>query len=513
MNATPQHLKVLLTGGARGIGRGLLRHLLTAGHEVIILDSNKEELDHVKTRAQEWSNGRKEHWHALHCDLSSRTQLKAAVNEVDQRFNGKLDVLINNAFPTHLSFSEDRSMEAQGEDREKEWDLQLAVGLTAPFLLSRLCVPLLAKGNSTPNSPGTIINVSSTRAYQAEPDHEAYSAVKAGLLGLTQAMCISLGHRHKIRVNAIIPGWIHVINESKAGDEKSMGWEEGLTEQDTAWHPAGRGSSTTNVDQCYDNLLEMIRPQRQALLTGPRITIHIGNTSVANIYKRSAMAASSVLHRHFTNHPDSLEYRFSRGQIHPGAVRLLLIKWMREACNEFEAHAVPYQKTFFEDVAVLRAARLLGMERYCPHILGAYITYLKSELPSYEEIVIIEQNATSDKDPLWTTMVNHLCHERFKGLIPDADDFEEFLETHDRLKTAMETADAFFAGYAKRHANAGESERRQRRQQNEAEKRARIEREKRAVHSLKKKLGEAGSGLLTVTADEAEMLRGRTYTP
>lgn len=273
------------------------------------------------------------------------------------------------------------------------------------------------------------------------------------------------------------------------------------------------GSSTTNVDQCYDNLLEMIRPQRQALLTGPRITIHIGNTSVANIYKRSAMAASSVLHRHFTNHPDSLEYRFSRGQIHPGAVRLLLIKWMREACNEFEAHAVPYQKTFFEDVAVLRAARLLGMERYCPHILGAYITYLKSELPSYEEIVIIEQNATSDKDPLWTTMVNHLCHERFKGLIPDADDFEEFLETHDRLKTAMETADAFFAGYAKRHANAGESERRQRRQQNEAEKRARIEREKRAVHSLKKKLGEAGSGLLTVTADEAEMLRGRTYTP
>ncbi|EMD90197.1 hypothetical protein COCC4DRAFT_127501 [Bipolaris maydis ATCC 48331] len=426
MNATPQHLKVLLTGGARGIGRGLLRHLLTAGHEVIILDSNKEELDHVKTRAQEWSNGRKEHWHALHCDLSSRTQLKAAVNEVDQRFNGKLDVLINNAFPTHLSFSEDRSMEAQGEDREKEWDLQLAVGLTAPFLLSRLCVPLLAKGNSTPNSPGTIINVSSTRAYQAEPDHEAYSAVKAGLLGLTQAMCISLGHRHKIRVNAIIPGWIHVINESKAGDEKSMGWEEGLTEQDTAWHPAGRVGRVEDIAKAVEYAVS------NEFVTGQEIVVD-------------------------------------------GGVGRKMV--------------------------------------YCPHILGAYITYLKSELPSYEEIVIIEQNATSDKDPLWTTMVNHLCHERFKGLIPDADDFEEFLETHDRLKTAMETADAFFAGYAKRHANAGESERRQRRQQNEAEKRARIEREKRAVHSLKKKLGEAGSGLLTVTADEAEMLRGRTYTP
>ncbi|EUC45361.1 hypothetical protein COCMIDRAFT_78650, partial [Bipolaris oryzae ATCC 44560] len=271
------------------------------------------------------------------------------------------------------------------------------------------------------------------------------------------------------------------------------------------------GSSIAIVDQCYDNLLEMIRPQRQALLTGPRITIHIGNTSVSDIYKRSAMAASSVLHRHFTNHPNSLECRFSRSQINPGAVRLLLIKWMREACNEFEAHAVPYQKTFFEDIAVLRAARLLGMERYCSHILGAYTTYLKSELPSYEEIVIIEQNATSDKDPLWTSMVNHLCHDRFKGLIPDVDEFEEFLETHDRLKTAMEAADAYFAGYAKRYANARESERRQRRQQNEAEKRERIEREKRTAQSLKKKLDEAGSGLMTVTADEAEMLRGRAY--
>jgi hypothetical protein len=276
-----------------------------------------------------------------------------------------------------------------------------------------------------------------------------------------------------------------------------------------------QSASSAIVDQCYDNLLEMIRPQRQALLTGPLITIHIGNTSVSGIYKRSAMAASSGLYRHFTNHPESLEYRFSRGQIHPGAVRLLLVRWMHETCNEFEAHAVPYQKTFVEDIAILRAARLLGMERYCTHILTDYITYLKTELPSYEEIVIVEQSATSDKDPLWTAMVNHLCHLRFKGLIPDAEEFEEFLETHGRLKEAMRIADAYFAKYAKKRADIRENERYQRHRQNEAERRERIERierEKRAAQSLKKKLEEAGSGLMTVTADEAEMLRGRTYT-
>lgn len=270
MNATPQHLKVLLTGGARGIGRGLFRHVLTAGHEVIILDSNQEELEHVKTRAQEWSNGHKQNWHALQCDLSSRSQLKAAVDEVEQKFNGKLDVLINNAFPTDLSISEDRRMEAQGEDMEKEWDLKVAVGLTAPFMLSRLCVPLLAAGRSTPNSPGTIINMSSTRAYQAEADHEAYSAVKAGLLGLTQSMCVSLGHRHKIRVNAIIPGWIHVLNESKAGDEKGAKWEEGLTEDDTAWHPAGRVGKVEDIAKAVEYVVS------NEFVTGQEIVVDGG---------------------------------------------------------------------------------------------------------------------------------------------------------------------------------------------------------------------------------------------
>ncbi|EOA90069.1 hypothetical protein ACJQWK_07825 [Exserohilum turcicum] len=252
MTAPPRHLKVLLTGGARGIGRGLFRHLLTAGHQVIILDSNKEELEHIKTRAQEWSNGQKETWHALQCDLSERTQVKAAVEEVKQKFNGTLDVLINNAFPTDLCISEDRRMEAPGEDTEREWDLKLAIGLTAPFLLSRLCIPLLAAGYSTPHSPGTIINMSSTRAHQAEPDHEAYSAVKAGLLGLTQSMSVSLGHRYNIRVNAIIPGWIHVLNESKAGDQSSAAWDQGLTEDDAKWHPAGRVGKAEDIARAVE---------------------------------------------------------------------------------------------------------------------------------------------------------------------------------------------------------------------------------------------------------------------
>ncbi|CAO2653306.1 Nn.00g027170.m01.CDS01 [Neocucurbitaria sp. VM-36] len=248
-------LKILLTGGARGIGRGLFRNFLTSGHEVIILDSNVEELEHVKTRAPEWSSGGKGGWHAIQCDLSKRADIKAAVETVKDKFGGQLDVLINNAFPTTLSLSEDRKMEAEGNDIETEWDLKISIGLTAPFILSRLCIPLLAAGKSTPNSPGTIINVSSTRAYQSESDHEAYSTAKAGLLGLTQSMSISLGHRHKIRVNAIIPGWIHVVNESKKGDEDAVNWEEGLTGDDVEWHPAGRVGKAEDIARAVDYLV------------------------------------------------------------------------------------------------------------------------------------------------------------------------------------------------------------------------------------------------------------------
>ncbi|KAF9690769.1 hypothetical protein EKO04_011018 [Ascochyta lentis] len=262
-------LNVLITGGARGIGRGLFRQFLAKGHRVIILDSNTEELEHVRKQAGNWPSAQGS-WHALQCDLSKRDQIKDAVQTVKERFEGKLDVLINNAFPTTLQIAADRTMEGESDDIEKEWDLKIAVGLTAPFILSRLCVPLLLAGSSTPGSPGTIINVSSTRAYQAEADHEAYSTAKAGILGLTQSMSISLGHRHRIRVNAIIPGWIHVENESKAADQKGTAWEEGLSREDIAWHPAGRVGNSEDISRAAEYLIE------SGFVTGQEVVVDGG---------------------------------------------------------------------------------------------------------------------------------------------------------------------------------------------------------------------------------------------
>jgi hypothetical protein len=273
------------------------------------------------------------------------------------------------------------------------------------------------------------------------------------------------------------------------------------------------------VNQCLDNLFVMIRQQRQALFEGPLITLHINQIAINGIFKRAAMAVSRVLNEHFTMYPESIEYRFPTDILAPEAVRYLLMSWMWEVSQEFEVFAVPMQDTFAKNVALLRAARFLGMERYTKHILTAHIDYLKTALPSYEEITIVEHNATSGQDPLWTQMVNHLCHDRFKKLFPDPDDFAVFLEDHPRLKIAMESADEYFSNAAKKRwernqaeRRAGwqviEEERRARWEKNETEKHEHIAEEKKAAELLKRKMdAKGGSGLMMSTAEEAMLLR------
>ncbi|KAF2009288.1 3-oxoacyl-reductase [Aaosphaeria arxii CBS 175.79] len=262
-----RNLNVLITGGARGIGRGLVRHFLETGNQVYVLDSNKDEFQAKLFR--KWAATSPDHLYTRTCDLSDRAQIKTEVKSMAEVFGGKLDVLINNAFATPHIWSDERTMEDESEDIMAEWDIKIAVGLSAPFLLSRLCTPLLEAGG-TKSSPGCIINISSTRAYQSELNHEAYSAAKAGLLGLTQSMAVSLGHRHKIRVNAVIPGWINVENENRGADEKGIKWEDGLSREDMAWHPAGRVGKVEDVVKAVEYLVGA------EFVTGQEITIDGG---------------------------------------------------------------------------------------------------------------------------------------------------------------------------------------------------------------------------------------------
>jgi hypothetical protein len=114
-------------------------------------------------------------------------------------------------------------------------------------------------------------------------------------------------------------------------------------------------------------------------------------------------------------------------------------------------------------------------------------------------------------------MVNHLCHDRFKGLMPDPEEFEAFLTHHTHLSEAMRTADEYFAGVAKKKREvkqvqwqAAEEHRRMRWEQAQIEKRERIAKEKAAMEAVKQKIdAKSGSGLMMATAEEAALLRKR----
>ncbi|KAH7021320.1 uncharacterized protein B0I36DRAFT_251866 [Microdochium trichocladiopsis] len=268
MSSAPTSLNFLITGAGRGIGRGLSRLLLQRGHRVFLLDSNAEELQHTVTSVLA-EIPRTRYSHSL-TDLRKPSEILSAVAQVAEFFDNKLDVLVNNAAVTSA---------VGGSDFEslslEDWTASLETNLTAPFLLSQACLPMLkARGQQNTSagaSGGSIIHMSSTRAHQSEPNSEPYAATKAGLLGLTHSMASSLAPLG-ITVNAILPGWINVANESKEADERGARWEDGLTEADHKWHFSGRVGKVKDIAAAVEFLA------REKFVNGQELVVDGGVT-------------------------------------------------------------------------------------------------------------------------------------------------------------------------------------------------------------------------------------------
>jgi NAD(P)-dependent dehydrogenase (short-subunit alcohol dehydrogenase family) len=137
----------LVTGAGRGIGRGLTRNLLQRPeNRVFLLDSNETELHNTLSLAVSWaqsSDVNKSRFKGKVVDLRNRDEIKALVGEVDEFFEGRLHALVNNAFATPHTWNDEKKMEddLSSDEIMDQWDAKIAVGLTAPFLLSRLCIP------------------------------------------------------------------------------------------------------------------------------------------------------------------------------------------------------------------------------------------------------------------------------------------------------------------------------------------------------------------------------------
>lgn len=188
MSELEQTRVALVTGAARGIGKGVAVSLLRAGWDLVLGD-----VDEATGLATAEELARLGNVEFVALDVADEASVQAALEQIEEDF-GRLDAVVNNA---GLSDPDTGPLEQLSL---ADWNRMLAVDLTGAFLVSRASIPLLRE------SRGAIVNIASTRALQSEVNTEAYAAAKGGLVALTHAMAISLGP--DIRVNAVSPGWI-----------------------------------------------------------------------------------------------------------------------------------------------------------------------------------------------------------------------------------------------------------------------------------------------------------------
>jgi len=212
---------VFITGGGQGIGKATCEVFLRTGARVTIAEIDEEA---GRETIEEYSHLGNIRLEAI--DVADEAQVAAAIGRAVEA-GGGLDVLINNA----------ATMANNPLDmlNAKEWQRVLAVNLNAPFFCARhAAAHLRATG-------GSIINIGSTRALMSEPNTEAYSASKGGIVALTHALAVSLGP--DIRVNCISPGWIDVTPWKK----QRLRSPEKLTDADHRQHPVGRVGKPEDV--------------------------------------------------------------------------------------------------------------------------------------------------------------------------------------------------------------------------------------------------------------------------
>jgi NAD(P)-dependent dehydrogenase (short-subunit alcohol dehydrogenase family) len=182
--------KVLVTGGARGLGESFARALVAAGAQVCISDVLHERGQSVADALAAAHGGRA---HYVPMDLMDADSIQSGVAAAARAMGG-IDGLINNAAITN---SGGKNMDELSADT---WDQVMAVNVRGTWLVTVAATPLLAASGS-----GRVVNLASDTALWGAPRLMAYTASKGAVIAMTRSMARELGPKG-ITVNAIAPG-------------------------------------------------------------------------------------------------------------------------------------------------------------------------------------------------------------------------------------------------------------------------------------------------------------------
>src|SRR5882724_3557348 len=251
---------VLITGGSRGLGLVLARHICARGGNVALIARDAEEL----ARAKSDLATRRSTVMTIQCDLLDSEQIQAAVREVIDRF-GKIDILINNAGIIEVGPMEHLTPE--------DFERAMRLHFWAPFELISQVVPEMRIWGG-----GRIINISSIGGKVAVPHMASYSASKFALTGFSDAVRSELA-RDNIHVTTVAPGTMRTGSHVNARFR-------GRHDNELAWFAASAGAPfiSMSADRAARKILAACRRGQPSLtLTFAARAAILGNALFPNL--------------------------------------------------------------------------------------------------------------------------------------------------------------------------------------------------------------------------------------
>lgn len=197
----------LVTGSSRGLGRAIALAFGKTGHKVVIHYKDKgREAEDVASQIKESI--------ILKADVRNFKEVKALIDEIIKKWS-RIDALVNNAGITQEALLLKTS--------EEDFNNVIATNLKGPFNFIRAVIPYMMKQKS-----GHIINISSIAGIKGKQGLSAYSASKAGLIGITISTAAELS-RYNIMVNSVLPGYMLTdMGKNSSNEAKEMALKESL---------------------------------------------------------------------------------------------------------------------------------------------------------------------------------------------------------------------------------------------------------------------------------------------
>jgi len=242
----------VVTGGAKGVGKGCARVFAQEGIAIAIADLD-ESAGTATVREIEALGGT---CTFIKCDVSKNDEVRAFIRRVVEGF-GRLDILVNNA-GYHIS----KSVEATSEE---EWDYILNTNLKSVFLCSKYAIPHLRK------TRGCIVNMASMVGLVGQAHAGAYLASQGGIIAMAMGMALDLA-KDGIRVNCVCPGWVQTpLTEDYLRQQPDP---EGYRKYIFGVHPLGRIATTEEIGR----VVLFLCSEGSSFITGVAVPVDGGVT-------------------------------------------------------------------------------------------------------------------------------------------------------------------------------------------------------------------------------------------